>query len=166
MSEDTLKDEKIDSKSADAWERARAAMEAEENGILFSFSPSDGVEWRFKIGSMSDWSKPYHRALGELRADPVVVAFYKRTSEPGYVATPEDDEFEDLLIKRSVARGVIRAWRVSGPDGKPLERNDENTLKLFEHFPELYRALITKANDPTAFGRADTSSDKDKEGNS
>lgn len=160
---------KVDEGSKSAWDRAKEALEREENGIVVDFSPAGGVTWRFKVGSMTDWSKPYQRAIAELREDPLVKRHYEKIGEKDYARTPDDDEFEDEVVRRAVFRGVIRAWRASGEDGLPLERTEENALKLFRHFPALYQLIVTKAADASAFGHAtgkDAADKADAEGNS
>ena len=115
----------------------------ETDGIWLEYGQTaDGKPIRIKIARAGGHNSAFSKAL-EKATRP-----YRKAIQTGML----DNKTADKLYKDVFADTVVLDWiNVEGPDGKPMEFQRENVLKLFEDLPDLFADLREQANNVALF---------------
>lgn len=115
----------------------------ETDGIWLEYGQTEkGEPVRIKIARAGGHNSAFSKAL-EKATRP-----YRKAIQTGML----DNKTADKLYKEVFADTVVLDWiNVEGPDGKPMEFQRENVLKLFKDLPDLFADLREQANNVALF---------------
>lgn len=115
----------------------------ETDGIFIEYGETDdGKPIRIKIARAGGSNKAFSKAL-EKATRP-----HRKAIQSGFL----DNATADRLYKEVFAETVVLGWEnVEGPDGKLLDFNRENVLKLFTDLPDLFQDLREQASNVSLF---------------
>lgn len=134
----------------DYWQRRAEKTARETDGIPVTVR--EYPAWSFKVRPSNSWNPDWLAALARQAADPEAKALVARQSRDDYVPNAADRATDRKLMARAFTSGCLAGWSgVTGRDGAPLEYTPENALRLFEHFPDILRALRVAADNDSNF---------------
>lgn len=118
----------------------------ETDGIFIEYGETDdGKPVRIRIARAGGKNTAFTKAL-EKATRP-----HRKAIQSGSM----DNATADRLYRDVFADTVVLGWEnVTGPDGKPLEFNKENVLKLFQDLPDLFQDLREQAANAALFREA------------
>lgn len=118
----------------------------ETEGVVLTFGKNDsGKTIGFKVARAGGANKAFTRVL-TAKTRP-----YRRQIEQGTLP----NETMEALLAEVYADTVLLAWEnVEGPDGKEMEFNRGNIIKLFTDLPDLFADIRAGATEISSF-RAD-----------
>ena len=114
----------------------------ERNGIWLEYGSKTGKPVRIKIARAGGTNIKFLKAL-ELKARP-----YRRQLQNDTI----DPEVAEELFRQVYVESVILGWEnVDTEDGKPLEFNRFNCLKLLTDLPDLFADIREQATKASLF---------------
>lgn len=122
------------------WEKREAFKRLENEGVEVQVAEYPG--WRFRVRQLGAWNPHYARALARVGQRPEAKALVERENRAGYVATADDQQLNEDMMRDAFAEGCIAGWQgVTDRDGAPLPFTPAAAAELLEHFGDIHRAL-------------------------
>lgn len=109
----------------DVYARYETNPEAERNGRLFDFGQGCKVR-------IARWDNPDFTAMYQKLTSPHVEAIRTGTL---------DDETAEAIMRKVVARTIVRGWEGLTARGEPVAYSPEGCEKLLADLPEFYRRI-------------------------
>lgn len=115
----------------------------EKDGIWIEYGETEaGEPIRFKVARAGGQNTAFNKAL-EKATRP-----YRKAIQNGMLG----DKRADAIYKNVFAERVVLDWtNIEDAEGKPLEFNKENVLKLFEDLPDLFADLREQAGNVSLY---------------
>ena len=113
--------------------------EFEKRGIILDFGNGEWV----RIARAGGANKKFIQLFEALMKP------YRRAFELGTM----DDEKAAKIMHEAFAKAIVLEWCIKGPDGKEIEFNAENAIKVFQDLPEFFATIKNEAENRANFKR-------------